>query len=673
MFCYNQSMFKLVSQYEPSGDQPKAIAALTEGIRNGMRGQTLLGVTGSGKTFTMANVIQQIGRPTLILAHNKTLAGQLYSEFKELFPENAVEYFVSYYDYYQPEAYIASTDTYIEKDSSINDEIDRLRHSATRSLLTRDDVIVISSVSCIYGIGEKEDYLSLMVNLYVGLEVSRDQVMAELINIQYERNDFELKRGTFRCRGDVLDVYTPDADNVVTRIEFFGDEIEKISYIDSITGHQLYTRSFAEIFPASHYATGRQKLERALGTIEEELEDRIKVLREDGKLIEAYRLEQRTRYDMELLRETGFCKGIENYSRHIAGRKEGEPPCTLLDFFPKDYLMFIDESHVTVPQVGAMYKGDRSRKDMLVDYGFRLPSARDNRPLKFEEFEPRMGQTIFVSATPADYEKQHSEQTVEQVIRPTGLLEPQIYIRPVEGQIEDIIHEIRENNKNGEKSLIMTLTKKMAEDLTEFLEKEEIRVTYLHSDIETVERMQILNRLRNDETDVIVGINLLREGIDLPEVSLLMILDADKEGFLRSERSLIQIIGRCARNSNGRVILYADEVTDSMMGAVSETNRRRNIQQKYNEENNIVPKTIIKHVKNVFDTIDDAAKKDKVKKLDVKKLIENNDPGKLSSDDREKLIASLTKDMKAAAKELDFEKAASLRDAIIALKNGDGK
>ena len=666
-------MFKLVSQFEPSGDQPKAIAQLTEGIRSGMRGQTLLGVTGSGKTFTMANVIKEINRPTLILAHNKTLAGQLYSEFKELFPENAVEYFVSYYDYYQPEAYIASTDTYIEKDSSINDEIDRIRHSATRSLLTREDVIVISSVSCIYGIGEKEDYLALMVNLYVGLEISRDQVMAELINIQYDRNDFELKRGTFRCRGDVLDVYTPDADNVVTRIEFFGDEIEKISYIDAITGHQLYTRSFAEIFPASHYATGRQKLERALSTIEEELEDRIKVFRDEGKLIEAYRLEQRTRYDMELLRETGFCKGIENYSRHIAGRKEGEPPCTLLDFFPKDYLMFIDESHVTVPQVGAMYKGDRSRKDMLVDYGFRLPSARDNRPLKFEEFEPRMGQTIFVSATPADYEKEHSDQTVEQVIRPTGLLEPQIFVRPVEGQIEDIIHEIRENNKAGEKSLIMTLTKKMAEDLTEFLEKEEIRVTYLHSDIETVERMQILNRLRNDETDVIVGINLLREGIDLPEVSLLMILDADKEGFLRSERSLIQIIGRCARNANGRVILYADEVTDSMMGAVAETTRRRDIQQKYNKEHNIVPKTVIKHVKNVFDTIDDAAKKDKVKKLDIKKLIENNDPGKLSAEDREKLIGSLTKDMKAAAKELDFEKAASIRDAIIALKNGDGK
>ena len=669
MLCYNQSMFKLVSQYEPSGDQPKAIGQLVEGIKNGMRGQTLLGVTGSGKTFTMANVIKEINRPTLVLAHNKTLAGQLYSEFKELFPENAVEYFVSYYDYYQPEAYIASTDTYIEKDSSVNDEIDRMRHSATRALLTRDDVIVVSSVSCIYGIGEKEDYMSLMVSLHVGLEISRDAVMAELINIQYDRNDFELKRGTFRCRGDVLDVYTPDADNVITRIEFFGDEIEKISFVDFLTGHVLYSRSFVEIFPASHYATGRQKLERALDLIEEELEQRIKVFRDEGKLVEAYRLEQRTRYDMELLRETGFCKGIENYSRHIAGRKEGEPPCTLLDFFPKDYLMFIDESHVTVPQVGAMYKGDRSRKDMLVEYGFRLPSARDNRPLRFEEFEPRMGQTIFVSATPADYEKAHSEQTVEQVIRPTGLLEPTIAIRPVEGQIEDILHELSENNKCGEKSLIMTLTKKMAEDLTDFLSKEGIRVTYLHSDIQTVERMQILNQLRNDETDVIVGINLLREGIDLPEVSLLMILDADKEGFLRSERSLIQIIGRCARNSNGRVILYADEITDSMMSAVSETNRRREIQQKYNEEHGIVPKTVIKHVKNVFDTVDDAAKKDKVRKIDVRKLIESGDPGKMEEEDKEKLILSLTSDMKKAAKELDFEKAAQLRDVIIGLKN----
>lgn len=662
-------MFKLVSQFEPSGDQPKAIRELVDGIRSGMRGQTLLGVTGSGKTFTMANVIKEIDRPTLVLAHNKTLAGQLYSEFKELFPENAVEYFVSYYDYYQPEAYIASTDTYIEKDSSINDEIDRLRHSATRALLTRDDVIVVSSVSCIYGIGEKEDYMSLMVSLHTGLEISRDEVMAELINIQYDRNEFELKRGTFRCKGDVLDIYTPDADNVITRVEFFGDEIERIAYVDLITGRVLYTRTFAEIFPASHYATGRQKLEKAMVTIEQELDERIKYFRDEGKLVEAYRLEQRTRYDLELLRETGFCKGIENYSRHIAGRKEGEPPCTLLDFFPDDYLMFIDESHVTVPQVGAMYKGDRSRKDMLVEYGFRLPSARDNRPLRFEEFEPRMGLTVFVSATPADYEKDHSDKIVEQVIRPTGLLEPQIYIRPVEGQIEDIIHEIRENISRGEKSLIMTLTKKMAEDLTDFLAKEDIRVTYLHSDIETVERMQILNRLRNDETDVIVGINLLREGIDLPEVSLLMILDADKEGFLRSERSLIQIIGRCARNANGRVILYADEVTDSMMNAVAETNRRRDIQKKYNEENGIEPKTVIKHVKNVFDTVDDAAKKDKIKKIDIRKLINENDPGKLSGEDRAKLIESLTNDMKKAAKELDFEKAAELRDVIISLKN----
>ena len=662
-------MFKLVSQFEPSGDQPKAIRELVDGIRSGMRGQTLLGVTGSGKTFTMANVIKEIDRPTLVLAHNKTLAGQLYSEFKELFPENAVEYFVSYYDYYQPEAYIASTDTYIEKDSSINDEIDRLRHSATRALLTRDDVIVVSSVSCIYGIGEKEDYMSLMVSLHTGLEISRDEVMAELINIQYDRNEFELKRGTFRCKGDVLDIYTLDADNVITRVEFFGDEIERIAYVDLITGRVLYTRTFAEIFPASHYATGRQKLEKAMVTIEQELEERIKYFRDEGKLVEAYRLEQRTRYDLELLRETGFCKGIENYSRHIAGRKEGEPPCTLLDFFPDDYLMFIDESHVTVPQVGAMYKGDRSRKDMLVEYGFRLPYARDNRPLRFEEFEPRMGLTVFVSATPADYEKNHSDKIVEQVIRPTGLLEPQIYIRPVEGQIEDIIHEIRENISRGEKSLIMTLTKKMAEDLTDFLAKEDIRVTYLHSDIETVERMQILNRLRNDETDVIVGINLLREGIDLPEVSLLMILDADKEGFLRSERSLIQIIGRCARNANGRVILYADEVTDSMMNAVAETNRRRDIQKKYNEENGIEPKTVIKHVKNVFDTVDDAAKKDKIKKIDIRKLINENDPGKLSGEDRAKLIESLTNDMKKAAKELDFEKAAELRDVIISLKN----
>ena len=664
-------MFKLVSDYKPSGDQPKAIEQLTEGIMRGDRAQTLLGVTGSGKTFTMANVIARVNRPTLILAHNKTLAGQLYSEFKELFPENAVEYFVSYYDYYQPEAYIASTDTYIEKDSSINEEIDRMRHAATRSLLTRDDVIVVASVSCIYGIGEKDDYRSLAVELQTGRHISRDQVMAELINIQYDRNDFELKRGTFRCRGDVLDVFTPDSDNIVTRITFFDDEIEKISFVDHITGKTEWTRNYAEIFPASHYATGKAKLKRALETIEEELDSRIATLRDEGKLIEAYRLEQRTRYDLELLNETGFCKGIENYSRHISQRHEGEPPCTLMDFFPEDYLLFIDESHVTIPQVGAMYNGDRARKDMLVKYGFRLPSAYDNRPLKFEEFEERMGQTVFVSATPAQYEKEHQTQVVEQIIRPTGLLEPEIAIRPVEGQIEDILHELTENNKRGEKSLIMTLTKKMAEDLTEFLSRENIRVEYLHSDIKTVERMQILNRLRSDEIDVIVGINLLREGIDLPEVSLLMILDADKEGFLRSERSLIQIIGRCARNANGRVILYADEITDPMMNAVAETNRRREIQQRYNEENGIVPKTIRKEVRDVFDIVAEASgSKSKSRKKDVADLIDGGKVSSIGNEERQKMIERLTREMKSAAKELDFERAAELRDIIITL-SGD--
>ena len=661
-------MFELVSDFKPSGDQPKAIKELVNGIRNGEKGQTLLGVTGSGKTFTMANVIQQIGRPTLILAHNKTLAGQLYLEFKELFPNNAVEYFVSYYDYYQPEAYIASTDTYIEKDSSINDDIDRMRHAATRSLLTRDDVIVISSVSCIYGIGDKEDYMSLMVDLRVGQEISRDAVMAALINIRYDRNDFELKRGTFRCRGDVLDVYTPDSEDKITRIVFFGDEIEKISIVDRLSGKAEWNRSYVEIFPASHYATGRAKLQRAMETIETELDSRIAELNGEGKLIEAYRLEQRTRYDLELLRETGFCKGIENYSRHISGRSAGQPPCTLLDFFPKDYLLFIDESHVTIPQVGAMYNGDRARKDMLVNYGFRLPSAYDNRPLKFEEFEERMGTTVFVSATPAKYEQEHSTKVVEQVIRPTGLLEPEIAIRPVEGQIEDILHELSENNKRGEKSLIMTLTKKMAEDLTDFLTKENIRVTYLHSDIETVERMEILNKLRTDQIDVIVGINLLREGIDLPEVSLLMILDADKEGFLRSERSLIQIIGRCARNSNGRVILYADEITDSMMNAVSETNRRREIQQKYNEEHGIVPKTIIKGIRDVFDIVSESAKEEKVEKLNVRDLLNTGKVSSMDKDDKDKMIKKLTAEMNKAAKELEFEKAAEIRDVIITLK-----
>ncbi len=667
--CYNFPMFNLVSDYKPSGDQPKAIEQLVSGVNDGMKHQTLLGVTGSGKTFTMANVIAQVNRPTLVLAHNKTLAGQLYSEFKELFPDNAVEYFVSYYDYYQPEAYIAASDTYIEKDSSINDEIDRMRHSATRALLTRDDVIVVASVSCIYGIGEKSDYLSLMVSHHVGDQLTPDALMAELINIQYDRNDFELKRGTFRCRGDVVDVFTPDSEEYLTRFSFFGDEIEKISFVHMITGKTEWTKPFVEIFPASHYATGRQKLLRALDTIEVELDERVGVLRDEGKPIEAYRLEQRTRYDLELLRETSFCKGIENYSRHISQREAGEPPCTLLDFFPDDYLMFIDESHVTVSQVGAMYNGDRARKNMLVDYGFRLPSAYDNRPLKFNEFEERMGNTIYVSATPADYEKEHSEAVVEQVIRPTGLLEPTIAIRPVEGQIEDILSELRENIKRGEKNLIMTLTKKMAEDLTDFLTKENIRVEYLHSDIDTVERIKVLNRLRNDEIDVIVGINLLREGIDLPEVSLLMILDADKEGFLRSERSLIQIIGRCARNANGRVILYADEMTDSIMNAVSETNRRREIQMKYNEEHGIVPKTIIKKVTNVFD-FEEGSSKDSNSKpvVDIAKVMKTGKADSVKPEDKEKLIEKLTKDMKQAAKDLDFEKAAEIRDVIIMLK-----
>ena len=661
--------FHLSSDYRPSGDQPEAIDALVEGVKSGSRAQTLLGVTGSGKTFTMANVITRIGRPTLVLAHNKTLAGQLYAELKELFPDNAVEYFVSYYDYYQPEAYIAATDTYIEKDSSINDDIDRMRHEATKSLLTRDDVIVVASVSCIYGIGDKEDYLSLMVPLKVGQVISPEEVMAQLVNIQYDRNDFEPVRGSFRVRGDVIDIFTPDSENTLTRISFFDDEIDKISFVDRMTGSSLYSKGFVEIFPASHYATGREKLERALVTIEEELEDRIKVLRDEGKLIEAYRLEQKTRYDIDILRETGFCKGIENYSRHISGRKEGEAPCTLMDFFPEDYLLLIDESHQTIPQVRAMFNGDRARKEMLVQYGFRLPSAFDNRPLKFEEFEERMGQTIFVSATPAEYELERSDKVVEQVIRPTGLLDPEIFIRPVEGQIEDILAELAENKKRGEKSLIMTLTKKMSEDLTEFLCNENIRVEYLHSDIKTVERMQILNKLRSDEIDVIVGINLLREGIDLPEVSLLMILDADKEGFLRSTRSLIQIIGRCARNSNGRVILYCDEITDSIMEAVSETNRRREIQQKYNEEHGVVPKTIIKPVKDVFEEITGAAKSAKVKKFDVDSLINDGKiKGDLTEEEKAKLIDSLTKKMKKAAKDLDFEEAAAIRDVIIAIK-----
>jgi len=664
-------VFKLRSDYKPSGDQPQAISKLVAGIEGGMKGQTLLGVTGSGKTFTMANVIQQCDRPALIIAHNKTLAGQLYAEFKELFPDNAVGYFVSYYDYYQPEAYIAATDTYIEKDSDINREIDRMRHEATRNLLTRRDVIIVASVSCIYGIGERSDYESLVISLEKGQEISRDEVLSDLIDIQYKRNDFAPDRGDVRCRGDNIDIYTPDSDNIFTRISFFGDEIEQISYVDALDMKTVAKVDFVDIFPASHYAAGREKLEKARVSISEELDGRIREFKEAGKIVEAYRLEQRTLYDLDMLKETGFCKGIENYSRHIAGRAPGSPPCTLMDFFPEDYLLFIDESHQTIPQIGAMQRGDRARKESLVEHGFRLPSAFDNRPLSFSEFETKVNQAIYVSATPADYEKEHSEQVVEQVIRPTGLTEPEIFVRPVEGQIEDILAELKANTAKGDKTLILTLTKKMAEDLTDFLKLENIRVDYLHSDIKTVERMRILNKLREDKTDVIVGINLLREGIDLPEVSLLMILDADKEGFLRSERSLIQIIGRCARNVDGRVILYADEVTDSMMGAVAETNRRRKIQTEYNIEHNITPATVKKTSKFVAaeeSKEEKGRKKDKSSGLpDVYAILAGEeDPSRYRDDD--KIIEKLEKEMKKAASSLEFERAAELRDVLIMIK-----
>ncbi|MBR3057329.1 MAG: excinuclease ABC subunit UvrB [Clostridiales bacterium] len=659
--------FKIHSEYVPTGDQPQAIEKLVEGLNAGMRGQTLLGVTGSGKTFTMANIIEKTQRPTLVIAPNKTLAAQLAAEFKAFFPENAVEFFVSYYDYYQPEAYISSTDTYIEKDCDINDEIDRMRHSATSSLLERRDVIVVASVSCIYGLGDPADYKDLMINLRVGMEKSRDEVIRQLIDLQYVRNDFEITRGAFRVKGDTLDIFPPSSEELLTRVTFFGDEIEKITEVHYLTGKVVWGRNYAVIFPASHYATTKEKLDHALVTIEEELDERLAELRGEGKLIEAYRLEQKTRYDLEMLHETGFVKGIENYSRHLTQRKPGMPPYTLMDFMPDDYLLMIDESHVTVPQVGAMYNGDRSRKTSLVDYGFRLPSAFDNRPLKFDEFEKKMGQTIFVSATPSTYEAEHSEQTVEQIIRPTGLLDPEIAIRPVDGQMEDILSEIRETVKKGERALILTLTKKMSEDLTAYLKQEDIRVKYLHSDIETVDRMKILRSLRQGEFDVLVGINLLREGLDIPEVSLLMILDADKEGFLRSTRSLIQMIGRAARNVNGRVIFYADEVTDSMFAAVSETNRRREIQIKYNEEHHITPKSVTKEVRDVLETIEEVSQEDNIDIRELSNLVDQKKT-KMSRKELEKLAARLEKDMKTAAKELAFEEAARLRDLLVVVK-----
>lgn len=644
-------MFKLHSDYTPTGDQPQAIEYLSNGIKEGKKFQTLLGVTGSGKTFTMANIIQKVQKPTLVLAHNKTLAGQLYSEFKEFFPENNVEYFVSYYDYYQPESYIPASDTYIEKDSSINDEIDKLRHSATLALFEKKDVIIVASVSCIYGLGDPIDYQEMMLSLRPNMQKSRDDVMRKLVSMQYSRNELDFKRGTFRAKGDVLEIYPSSQSESALRIEFWGDEIEKIHEINPLTGKATGLRSHVLIPPASQYVTSREKLDKALITIEEEKNKRVEFFKSQGKLIEAQRIEERTNFDMEMMRETGFCQGIENYSRHISGRPEGSPPYTLFDYFPKDFLLLIDESHATIPQVRAMYNGDRARKESLVNYGFRLPSAFDNRPLTFNEFEQRINQVVFVSATPADYEKEHSKgNVVEQVIRPTGLLDPKIEVKPVTNQIDDLITQIRLTVEKGERVLVTTLTKKMAEDLTSYLSSIDIKVRYMHSDIKTLERMEIIHDLRKGEFDVLVGINLLREGLDIPEVSLVAILDADKEGFLRSERSLIQTIGRAARNTDGRVIMYADELTDSMEKAITETNRRRKIQMKYNEEHGITPQTIKKSIR---DTI----------KASV--IEETQEEYKLDSNTTiEELINKLTDEMLEHAAKMEFEKAAELRDKI---------
>ena len=648
-------MFKLHSKFEPTGDQPEAIKSLVDGIKKSDKFQTLLGVTGSGKTFTMANIINQVQKPTLILAHNKTLAGQLYSEFKEFFPENAVEYFVSYYDYYQPEAYMPQTDTYIEKDSAVNEEIDKLRHSATAALFERKDVIIVASVSCIYGLGDPEDYSGLTLSLRPGMEVGRDKLLRDLIDRQYDRNELEFVRGKFRAKGDTVEIYPSNENEKAIRVEFFGDEIEKISEINPLTGQRIAVRNHVLIFPNSHYATSKDKMEKAIVTIEQELEERIKYFKENDKLIEAQRIEQRTNFDIEMMRETGFCQGIENYSRHISGRAPGSAPYTLLDYFPKDFLMLIDESHVTVPQVRAMYNGDRARKNTLVDYGFRLPSAYDNRPLTFEEWEGKINQVVFVSATPADYEEKHSVNTAEQIIRPTGLLDPKIEVKPLENQVDDLIEQIRETTEKGERVLVTTLTKKMAEDLTAYLNELNIKVTYMHSDVDTLERLTILKELRQGKYDVLVGINLLREGLDLPEVSLVAILDADKEGFLRSERSLIQTIGRAARNVNGRVIMYADELTDSMEKAIKETNRRRKIQMAYNEEHGIVPQTIKKDIR---DDIKATIIEESAEKYNVSKDTDVNE-----------LINTLTTKMLEHAQRMEFEEAAKLRDQIKELEN----
>lgn len=652
--------FKLVSDYVPTGDQPEAIDRISQSIEEGNKYQTLVGVTGSGKTFAMANIIQRVKKPTLVLAHNKTLAAQLYSEFKEFFPENAVEYFVSYYDYYQPEAYVAHSDTYIEKDASINDEIDKLRHSATAAILERDDTIIISSVSCIYGLGDPKDYKELMLSLRPGMVRDRDDIIKRLVEIQYERNDVNFIRGTFRVRGDILEIFPASNDEKAIRIEFFGDEIDRITEIDYVTGKVVGQRNHVVIFPASHYVTTPERIERAIGTIEEELDQAIADFKSRDKLLEAQRIEQRTKYDIEMLREIGFCQGIENYSRHITGRSKGEKPYTLMDFFPDDYLIIVDESHVTIPQVRGMYAGDRSRKKSLIENGFRLESAYDNRPLNFEEFESNIHQVLFTTATPGPYEMEHTEVFAEQIIRPTGLLDPTVSVRPVENQIDDLIVEINKNVEKGERVLITTLTKKMSEDLTKYLLESGIKVKYMHSDIVTLERTEIIRDLRLGKFDVLVGINLLREGLDIPEVSLVAILDADKEGFLRSETSMIQTIGRAARNSNGRVIMYADRVTDSMQRAISETERRRAIQMAYNEKYGIVPKTIQKGVR---DSIEATRIAEEVESYDVNDVRALKDEAQISQ-----AIIVMKSEMMAAAENLEFERAAELRDKIMILE-----
>ncbi|MED3875720.1 excinuclease ABC subunit UvrB [Lysinibacillus capsici] len=653
--------FDLQAPYQPNGDQPQAIAELVEGVKAGKRHQTLLGATGTGKTFTISNVIQQVKKPTLIMAHNKTLAGQLYSEFKEFFPNNAVEYFVSYYDYYQPEAYVPQTDTYIEKDSSINDEIDKLRHSATSALFEREDVIIIASVSCIYGLGSPEEYREMVVSIRTGMEIERNQLLRKLVDVQYERNDVSFTRGTFRVRGDVVEIFPASRDEHCIRVEFFGDEIDRIREVDALTGEILSDREHVAIFPASHFVTREEKMRKAIENIEKELEERLALLRAEDKLLEAQRLEQRTRYDLEMMREMGFCSGIENYSRHLTLREAGATPYTLLDYFPEDFLLVVDESHVTLPQVRGMYNGDQARKGVLVEHGFRLPSALDNRPLRFEEYENRVHQAIYVSATPGPYELEHTPEMVEQIIRPTGLLDPLIDVRPIEGQIDNLIDEIQDRIARDERVLVTTLTKKMSEDLTAYLKEMGLKVEYLHSEIKTLERIEIIRELRKGTYDVLIGINLLREGLDIPEVSLVAILDADKEGFLRSERSLIQTIGRAARNANGHVIMYADHVTDSMKKAIDETKRRRALQMAYNEEHGITPQTIIKKIPDVIRATQVAEEEESY----VTKATKGK---KVTKAEREQLLASLEVEMKEAAKALDFERAAELRDTIFELK-----